>query len=56
MKSWKALTIPNFGKQFKLQWHIRLVRPTYKSVLMEKCEGREFEPVLEQLSDCLSDG
>ena len=26
-----------------------LERRTYKSVLMKKCEGREFEPLLEQL-------
>ncbi len=49
MKSRKSLTIPNFGKQFKLQWHSRLAHRTYKSVLVEKCEGREFEPLLEQL-------
>ncbi len=49
MKSWKSLTIPNFDMKFKLQWHSRLARRTYKSVLMEECEGREFEPLLEQL-------
>ena len=31
-----------------LQWHSRLARRTYKSVLTKKCEGREFEPPLEQ--------
>ena len=30
-----------------LQWHSRLARRTYKSVLAKKCEGREFEPPLE---------
>ena len=32
----------------QLQWHSRLARRTYKSVLTKKCEGREFEPPLEQ--------
>ena len=27
----------------------RLARRTYKSVQTEKCEGREFEPPLEQI-------
>ncbi len=49
MKSWKSLTIPNFGKQFELKWHSRLARRTYKSVLMKKCKGGEIEPLLEQL-------
>ena len=31
-----------------LQWHSRLARRTYKSVTTKKCEGREFEPLLEQ--------
>ena len=30
-------------------WHSRLARRTYKSVQTEKCEGREFEPPLEQI-------
>ena len=34
--------------QASLQWHSRLARRTYKSVLTKKCEGREFEPPLEQ--------
>ena len=34
---------------FELQWHSRLARHTYKSVQTEKCEGREFEPPLEQI-------
>ena len=33
----------------QLQWHSRLARRTYKSVLTKKCEGREFEPPLEQV-------
>ena len=32
----------------QLQWHSRLARRTYKSVTTKKCEGREFEPLLEQ--------
>ena len=37
-----------------LQWHSRLARRTYMSVSTKKCEGREFEPPLEQVSftDC----
>ena len=31
-----------------LQWHSRLARRTYMSVSTKKCEGREFEPPLEQ--------
>ena len=31
-----------------LQWHSRLARRTYKSVLTKKCKGREFEPPLEE--------
>ena len=31
-----------------LQWHSRLARRTYMSVTTKKCEGREFEPPLEQ--------
>ena len=34
---------------YELQWHSRLARRTYKSVQTEKCEGREFEPPLEQI-------
>ena len=34
---------------YELQWHSRLARHTYKSVQTEKCEGREFEPPLEQI-------
>ena len=33
-----------------LQWHSRLARRTYMSVTTKKCEGREFEPPLEQVS------
>ena len=33
-----------------LQWHSRLARRTYMSVSTKKCEGREFEPPLEQVS------
>ena len=32
-----------------LQWHSRLARRTYMSVSTKKCEGREFEPPLEQV-------
>ena len=39
---WKIFALPS------LQWHSRLARRTYKSVLTKKCEGREFEPPLEQ--------
>ena len=39
---WKIIALPS------LQWHSRLARRTYKSVLTKKCEGREFEPPLEQ--------
>ena len=35
--------------RYQLQWHSRLARRTYKSVQTEKCEGREFEPPLEQI-------
>ena len=40
---------------YQLHWHRRLARRTYKSVKTEKCEGREFEPPLEQiiLPQCL---
>ena len=34
---------------YELQWHSRLARRTYKSVQTEICEGREFEPPLEQI-------
>ena len=34
-------------RRVQLQWHSRLARRTYKSVLTKKCEGREFEPLLE---------
>ncbi len=49
MVSSKLFTIPYSGNQFKLQWHSRLGRRTYKSVLIEINEDREFEPLLEQL-------
>ena len=39
---WKIIALPS------LQWHSRLARRTYKSVLTKKCEGREFEPPREQ--------
>ena len=35
---------------YELQWHSRLALRTYKSVQTEKCDGREFEPPLEQIS------
>ena len=41
------LSLENFVEA-SLQWHSRLARRTYKSVLTKKCEGREFEPPLEQ--------
>ena len=41
------LVLENFVEA-SLQWHSRLARRTYKSVLTKKCEGREFEPPLEQ--------
>ena len=31
-----------------LQWHSRLARRTFRSVLTKKFEDREFEPPLEQ--------
>ena len=33
----------------QLQWHSRLARRTYTSVQTAKCEGREFEPPMEQI-------
>ena len=34
---------------YQLQWHSRLARRTYQSIQTEICEGREFEPPLEQI-------
>ena len=42
------ITLGETIDQALLQWHSRLARRTYKSVLTKKCEGREFEPPLEQ--------
>ena len=42
------ITLGEIIDQASLQWHSRLARRTYKSVLTKKCEGREFEPPLEQ--------
>ena len=52
------ITLGEIIDQASLQWHSRLARRTYKSVLTKKCEGREFEPPLEQdfklfLQQCL---
>ena len=42
------ITLGEIIDQASLQWHSRLARRTYMSVSTKKCEGREFEPPLEQ--------
>ena len=46
--SFQQIGLGEIIEQASLQWHSRLARRTYKSVLTKKCEGREFEPPLEQ--------